>query len=139
MTTVGRLDIKLNNALTDLELSNLQRIDSLGVFKNKTLTDLSGIENLQIADFIWIGDNDSMVSLAGFPSSMLELGSLVITENKEFSNIDDLFHLQHIRSSLTIRSNRKLCRQRVDALVDHLTTTGGTIPNVSTQSNLYCN
>lgn len=137
LTSVNRLSISKNNALTNLEgLENITSINggSLYIWNNNALTNLSDLGSLNfIYGILSIRANNVLSSLAGL-ENLTSVSGLEIWENHMLSNLTNLNNINTI-GTLTIEDNNSLTSL---AGLENLTTIGNfvTISKNNTLSNL---
>jgi len=105
-------DIRLNGfgepGIWNLDsLNQLEEIRGQLVILSTSLTDLTGLNNLRTANYLWIGFNNELESLQGLSSlESLELG-IVLFSNNALTSMEGLNSLNSM-GSLDIRYNASL-------------------------------
>ncbi|TVQ08147.1 MAG: PKD domain-containing protein [Balneolaceae bacterium] len=106
------LSLDGNTKLASLEpLSGLdsESVTSVGINRNHSLKDLSGLEFLIDTGNVSVSQNDSLLSLKGL-NNLRNVNSLSVSFNPALLHMDDLSELFNVEGSLTIANNNVLTR-----------------------------
>jgi hypothetical protein len=117
----GGVHVPDASALDTLDpLRDIERIDGrLTFFRNHALSDLRGLERLQIIGGLFaitVDDNGRFTSLDGL-DSLREVGSLELAGNPALASLTGLASLEVVHGDVVIEDNPSLARSEIDALL----------------------
>jgi hypothetical protein len=141
VATSGSIEIANNAALVNVAPPNATEITGHFILRgNRALTTLGSMSSLvRVVGNVTIDDNDALVNLAAFSTSMqFVTGILTVSNNQLLADVGQLSRLAGI-GSITIVSNPSLSVCRAQE-VDHCVTQHGavTIQNNKPDSNCKC-
>lgn len=97
--------------VTNVDFSHLESLETMSGFRLsncENCTSLSGLENIDFSNLIFISSNPFLTTLYGLSSLPGAIGSLVITGCAQLENIDALSGISSISNILEISNNASL-------------------------------